>query len=152
MAEAEIPMPPDGRPVAEQAALERARGDGGLRLRIVAALWERDALPTAAAQIGGYVYELADRVAAALEATPADGPELTARFLSHWRPMSPQEVCDLTGLSEAEIRRRYGDTVLVRWDARGPQEFRWGGPGPAPDELAETREIVARHLMGRDDG
>ncbi|RBQ21562.1 hypothetical protein DP939_02300 [Spongiactinospora rosea] len=194
----EIAMPTDGRPVAAGVALDRARSDGGLRLRIACALWQRDPqddrTPSAAGHLGGYVYEMADRVAAVVEeirredaeriaaaiearrcpspelckncvcrredaalvrtttgeavAEPAE-PELSARFLWHWRPMSPQEVCDMTGIPEDEIRRLYGDTVLVKWDLRGPQEFRWGGPGPSP-EIEETRAIDDRAMEGND--
>jgi hypothetical protein len=61
-------MPSDNRPTAEESALDAARNDDGLRVLIVEAMWRGGELPTAAAQIGGYVYEIADRVARAVEA------------------------------------------------------------------------------------
>ena len=63
----EIPMPPDRRPIAEKAALDAARNDDGLRVLLVKAIWRDDDLPTAAAQTGGFVYEIADRIARAVE-------------------------------------------------------------------------------------
>jgi hypothetical protein len=63
----EIPMPPDRRPMAQQTALDAARNDDGLRVSLVRAIWRDEDLPTAAAEHGGYVYEIADRVARAVE-------------------------------------------------------------------------------------
>lgn len=59
----DVPEPPDGRPTADRAAVERARNDGGTRALIARALWRRETAPTTGAQTMGYVYELADRVA-----------------------------------------------------------------------------------------
>jgi hypothetical protein len=60
---------PDRTPV-NRAAIHRAQTDGGLRLHLVDTLWndpDREP-PTGAAQIGGYIYEIADRLATTLEA------------------------------------------------------------------------------------
>ncbi len=62
-----IRMPDDGRPVAEQSALDAARSDGGLRIAIACAITQRDTPPWAAAQSSGLVYETADRVARLVE-------------------------------------------------------------------------------------
>jgi hypothetical protein len=67
-----IPPAPDGWHTADATALERARTDDGLRIRIVRALWRRDYLPGPEAQIGGYIYQIADRVAVAIEPRTAD--------------------------------------------------------------------------------
>lgn len=64
----DIPEAPPGYPTANPAAVHRARTDDGLRLRLVRALWRRDDdLPTPHAQIGGYVYEIADKAAAVMQ-------------------------------------------------------------------------------------
>lgn len=64
---ADIEMPQDGRPVAMQSALDAARNDDGLRAALAAGMWRRDYQPGAEAQIGGFVYEIADRVARVVE-------------------------------------------------------------------------------------
>ncbi|MEV4009838.1 hypothetical protein AB0J35_05010 [Nonomuraea angiospora] len=53
----------------DRDALARATCDHGLRLRLhlVDVLWQRDPQPTSEAQIGGYMHEVADRLATALE-------------------------------------------------------------------------------------
>jgi hypothetical protein len=62
-----LPLP-DRTPV-NRDAIHRAQTDGGLRLHLVDTLWNPDREPpTGAAQIGGYIYEIADRLATALEA------------------------------------------------------------------------------------
>lgn len=63
----DIPMPPDNRPVAERASLDAALNDGGLRIALASAMWRRDYQPGAEAQIGGFVYEIADRIARIVE-------------------------------------------------------------------------------------
>lgn len=60
----DISEPPDHRPTASRDAIDRARTDGGIRVLLVQAMWLRDDMPTTAAQFGGYVYEIADRLAA----------------------------------------------------------------------------------------
>lgn len=72
----EIPDAPPGYPAANPAAVERARSDGGLRARIARAIWTRDYQPGPEAQLGGFVYEIADRVASEIEGRPlpAAGP------------------------------------------------------------------------------
>jgi hypothetical protein len=62
-----IPIP-DRTPV-NRDAIHRAQTDGGLRLHLADTLWNSDRpAPTGAAQIGGYIYEIADRLATTLEA------------------------------------------------------------------------------------
>lgn len=75
----EIPMPPDNCPVAEQSALDAARYDDGLRVLLVTAMWGSGDQPTAAAQIGGYVYEIAHRAAQAVEEREQDLRAIVAR-------------------------------------------------------------------------
>ena len=60
-------MPSDNRTVAEQSALDAACHDGGLRIDLANAMWRRDYQPGAEALIGGFVYEIADRVARVVE-------------------------------------------------------------------------------------
>jgi hypothetical protein len=61
---AEIPDVPEGWPTADPAAIVRAKSDGGIRALIARAMWRRDYQPGPEANIGGMVYEVADRVAA----------------------------------------------------------------------------------------
>lgn len=63
MKPSEIPDPPDDRPTADRATVERARSDGGTRAQIARAMWRRETQPTTGAQTMGFVYELADRIA-----------------------------------------------------------------------------------------
>jgi hypothetical protein len=50
-------------------AIARTQTDHGLRLHLADTLWNSDRpAPTGAAQIGGYLYEIADRLATTLEA------------------------------------------------------------------------------------
>lgn len=90
-----IPDTPPGYPTADPAAVERARTDRGLRLRLVRALWSRDELPTPYAQIGGYIYEIADRAAAEIEgrppATRAYEPQCCELHNANCEP--PSELC-----------------------------------------------------------
>lgn len=58
---------PYGWTTADPAAVERARTDGGSRAAIARALWRLGEQPGAEAQIGGYVYEIADGAVAGLE-------------------------------------------------------------------------------------
>ncbi|PZG49870.1 hypothetical protein C1I98_11180 [Spongiactinospora gelatinilytica] len=89
-------MPNDGRPVADRAALERAHSDDGLRLRIARALWQLgpwdDRTPTAAGHLGGYVYEMADRVAAVVEEIRCEDAERIAAAIEERRCPS-SELC-----------------------------------------------------------
>ncbi|MEV7013333.1 hypothetical protein [Streptosporangium sp. NPDC051022] len=64
---ADIPDAPPGWFTAEPTALHNARTDGGLRARIAATLWNRDYQPGPEAEIGGYIYDIADRVAGLVE-------------------------------------------------------------------------------------
>lgn len=59
----EIPDAPEGWPTADPATLVRARTDGGVRALIARAMWRRDYQPGPEANIGGMVYEIADRIA-----------------------------------------------------------------------------------------
>lgn len=59
----EIPDATEGWPTADPAAMERARTDGGVRALIARAMWRRDYQPGPEANIGGMVYEIADRIA-----------------------------------------------------------------------------------------
>ncbi|TYK45088.1 hypothetical protein [Actinomadura decatromicini] len=59
----EIPDAPEGWPSADPDSIVRARNDGGVRALIARAMWKRDYQPGAEANIGGMVYEIADRVA-----------------------------------------------------------------------------------------
>lgn len=63
----EIPMPPDNRTVALEPTLDAARNDGGLRIALASAMARKDDPPGAETQIGGFVYEIADRVAREVE-------------------------------------------------------------------------------------
>lgn len=58
-----IPDAPEGWPTADPAAIERARNDGGTRALIARAIWRRNYQPGPEANIGGMVYEIADRIA-----------------------------------------------------------------------------------------
>lgn len=62
-----IPVPE--RALCHQPALDRAGTDYGFRVHLVDVLWGREGdTPTSEAKVGGYVYEIADRLATALEA------------------------------------------------------------------------------------
>lgn len=63
---AEIPDAPEGWTSADPAAVERARTDGGLRAAAAAALWRPGRQAGAEAQIGGYLYEVVDKVVSAI--------------------------------------------------------------------------------------
>lgn len=79
----EIPDAPPGWYTAESAALHQARTDGGLRARIAAALWTRDYQPGPEAEIGGYVYDIADRVAGVVEELAAQARREAAKQIAH---------------------------------------------------------------------
>lgn len=59
----QIPDAPEGWPSADSGAMVRARSDGGVRALIARAMWKRDYQPGPEANIGGMLYEIADRVA-----------------------------------------------------------------------------------------
>ena len=62
-----IHVPENG--LCHRPALDRAASDHGFRAHLVEVLWGREReTPTAEAKVGGYVYEIADRLATALEA------------------------------------------------------------------------------------
>lgn len=75
--------------------------------------------------------------------------DIEVNFISRWGPYAPWQVAEMTGRPEAEIRDQYGDTVNVRMDLRGPQEFRRGGHEPSPAELRETRATIVESLEAK---
>jgi hypothetical protein len=68
----EIHQGPKGWATADDAAVDRARNDGGTRAALARAIWQRDYQPGTEASIGGYVYEIADRAAVVVEEACAD--------------------------------------------------------------------------------
>lgn len=60
---AQIPDAPPGWPCADDDAMQRARTDGGTRALLARAMWRRDYQPGPEANVGGMVYEIADRIA-----------------------------------------------------------------------------------------
>lgn len=66
-----------------------------------------------------------------------------------WVPYAAELVAEETGQPVEEIRRLYGDTVLVRPGLTQP-ELRPGGPGPTLAEVEDARRIVRNALTPED--
>lgn len=115
-----IPDAPADWTSADHDTVHRARTDGGLRATIARALWNRDYQPGAEAQIGGYIYEIADKVAAALTETAGErsdaGPlqaapestEASQRAVSRFLGSPDDPTASETSTA---LRERYADAI-----------------------------------------
>lgn len=80
---------------------------------------------------------------------PVQSSKFHVQNMTSWLPYPAELAAEMTGRDETELRNLYGDTVMVRMGFGGPLELRWGGPGPNPADIEETRHIAREALNSK---